>query len=350
MADASTNVRGFQDIPHFQIEEIQRVLKQMSSRKTGAVDGVAGKIFKYGNVVLHSCLWNIYNILQQYVCWILRIFRNRGNTPFSRWYQTGGTTALKNWGWIAILTITYIFLNNYCWNEWTPFWTGNNARIKRVSSHVLLLKFLNMFLQYLYKCVCGKSLEWNAPVWFANLELTTALAFDRVEYSVRCWIGVCQPLIVHYLGPCISTSKEHFVMGLHFQSNVGWNKAMSSALFFLTPLCKQQCAIENCIWAIMVLILELAKSLLTFGNYADDLLAYAQAVEDLHYIESRWFHYAQFKKKWKARTRMYSRSWIRAQTRTCTNTFHYYRTLQNLQKHIPVQLCTTKFAQSTSLC
>jgi len=78
-----------------------------------------------------------------------------------------------------------------------------------------------MFLQYLYKCVCGKSLEWNAPVWFANLELTTALAFDRVEYSVRCWIGVCQPLIVHYLGPCISTSKEHFVMGLHFQSNVG---------------------------------------------------------------------------------------------------------------------------------
>ena len=80
MADASTNVRGFQDIPHFQIEEIQRVLKQMSSRKTGAVDGVAGKIFKYGNVVLHSCLWNIYNILQQYVCWILRIFRNRGNT------------------------------------------------------------------------------------------------------------------------------------------------------------------------------------------------------------------------------------------------------------------------------
>jgi hypothetical protein len=84
MADASTNVRGFQDIPHFQIEEIQRVLKQMSSKKTGAVDGVAGKIFKYGNVVLHSCLWNIYNILQQYVCWILRIFRNRGNTPFSR--------------------------------------------------------------------------------------------------------------------------------------------------------------------------------------------------------------------------------------------------------------------------
>ena len=73
-------------------------------------------------------------------------------------------------------------LHNYCWNEWTPFWMGNNAKIKRVSSHVLLLKFLNMFLQYLYNCVCGKSLEWNAPVWFANLELTTAVAFDRVEY------------------------------------------------------------------------------------------------------------------------------------------------------------------------
>ena len=61
MADASTNVCGFQDIPPFQIEDIQRVLKQMSSRKTGAVDGGAGKIFKYGNVDLYSCLWNIYN-------------------------------------------------------------------------------------------------------------------------------------------------------------------------------------------------------------------------------------------------------------------------------------------------
>ena len=50
MADASTNVRGFQDIPHFQIEEIQRVLKQMSSRKTGAVDGVAGK-----NIQIWKC-------------------------------------------------------------------------------------------------------------------------------------------------------------------------------------------------------------------------------------------------------------------------------------------------------
>ena len=47
----------------------------------------------------------------------------------------------------------------------------------------------------------------------------------------------------------------------------------------------------------MVLILELAKSLLTFGNYADDLLAYAQAVDDLRYIESRWLHYAQVQKK-----------------------------------------------------
>ena len=48
-------------------------------------------------------------------------------------------------------------------------------------SRVVIEIFEYVFYNILYNCVCGKSLEWNAPVWFANLELTTALAFDRVE-------------------------------------------------------------------------------------------------------------------------------------------------------------------------
>ena len=31
------------------------------------------------------------------------------------------------------------------------------------------------------KCVSSKSLEWNAPIWFAGSDLTKA--FDRIEYN-----------------------------------------------------------------------------------------------------------------------------------------------------------------------
>ena len=31
------------------------------------------------------------------------------------------------------------------------------------------------------ECLSSKSLEWNAPMWFASLDLTKA--FDRIEYS-----------------------------------------------------------------------------------------------------------------------------------------------------------------------
>jgi len=31
------------------------------------------------------------------------------------------------------------------------------------------------------ECISSKSLEWNAPIWFASLDLTKA--FDRIEYS-----------------------------------------------------------------------------------------------------------------------------------------------------------------------
>ena len=111
----------------------------------------------------------------------------------------------------------------------------------------------------------------------------------------------------------------------------------------------------------MVLILELAKSLLTFGNYADDLLAYAQAVEDLHYIESRWFHYAQFKKNGRHEPECihvlgYERKPELAQTRssttvhykTCRNTLQYYRIPQNLHKHVPILPYTRKLARTRS--
>ena len=47
---------------------------------------------------------------------------------------------------------------------------------------MLLLKFLHLFFTR-FECFCGKSLEWTAPEWFANLDLPTALAFDRVEYD-----------------------------------------------------------------------------------------------------------------------------------------------------------------------
>lgn len=56
---------------------------------------------------------------------------------------------------------------------------------------------------------------------FASVDLTKIFnGLSMILRSVRCWIRGCQPLIVHYFGPCISTSKEHLVMGLHFQSNV----------------------------------------------------------------------------------------------------------------------------------
>ena len=31
------------------------------------------------------------------------------------------------------------------------------------------------------ECLSSKSLEWNAPIWFASLDLTKA--FDRIDYS-----------------------------------------------------------------------------------------------------------------------------------------------------------------------
>ena len=40
---------------------------------------------------------------------------------------------------------------------------------------------------FVFERLCSKSLEWNAPLWFASLDLTKA--FDRVEYdpfSMHC--------------------------------------------------------------------------------------------------------------------------------------------------------------------
>ena len=34
---------------------------------------------------------------------------------------------------------------------------------------------------FVYESLCSKGLEWNAPLWFASLDLTKA--FDRVEYD-----------------------------------------------------------------------------------------------------------------------------------------------------------------------
>ena len=33
----------------------------------------------------------------------------------------------------------------------------------------------------IFECICGKNVEWNAPVWFASMDLPKT--FNRVEYD-----------------------------------------------------------------------------------------------------------------------------------------------------------------------
>ena len=58
-----------------------------------------------------------------------------------------------------------------------PCWKQNSQWIKLVFDKALVLTTRWLFLL----TVCGKGVEWNSDIWFANLDLTNA--FDRVEHT-----------------------------------------------------------------------------------------------------------------------------------------------------------------------
>ena len=74
-----------------------------------------------------------------------------------------------------------------------------------------------------FEAMCGKCLEWNAPLWFASLDLTKN--FDRIEYDpvflLQCWNKVFLSRIVFFSGLCIGkTGCLHDGSTLAIQSGV----------------------------------------------------------------------------------------------------------------------------------
>ena len=131
-----------------------------------------------------KCL-NTATFLCKHACWIFTIrwlqvglSKCRGNIHCSQCCRSlGDSSQPTNWRPIAVLKITYKIFSRLLYNrlrvvmdEQQPHDQTGFRPITGIDDAFVVLE-----------CLSSKSLEWNAPIWFASLDLTKA--FDRIEYS-----------------------------------------------------------------------------------------------------------------------------------------------------------------------
>ena len=132
-----------------------------------------------------------------------------------------------------------------------------------------------------FESLCNKSLEWNLPLWFASLDLTKA--FDRAEYGplfeALLEQGVPKPycalLWKLYQNQSGKLQQGH---GFSIQRGVRQGDVISPILF--------NAVLESAMrkWKRKLLAshgLVIAGEKITNIRYADDLMLYAQSLQDL---------------------------------------------------------------------
>ena len=91
--------------------------------------------------------------------------------------QSGDLQQTKNWRPITIVKTTYKILAMMLHDRLQPLLETEQSmdqvgfRRGAGIDHALVV----------FETVCGKGIEWNSEIWFANLEFTRV--FDRVEHN-----------------------------------------------------------------------------------------------------------------------------------------------------------------------
>ena len=160
-------------VPPFTLQELGTVLRDLHYGRAADADGMVAGMFKYSNIPLQECLLNMYNSMLASgsfeTSW--------QHTLFTMLPKPGDSSQPNNWRPIAVLKITYKIFSRLLYNrlrvvmdDQQPYdQTGFRPNTGIDDAFVVL------------ECLSSKSLEWNAPIWFASLDLTKA--FDRIEYS-----------------------------------------------------------------------------------------------------------------------------------------------------------------------
>ena len=158
-------------VPPFTLQQERgTVLRDLHYGRAADADDMVAEMVKYSNIPLQKCLLNIYNSMLASgsfeTSW--------QHTLFTMLPKPGGSSQPNNWRPIAVVKITYKIFSRLLYNrlrvvmdDQQPY---DQTGFRTIDDAFVVLE-----------CLSSKSLEWNAPIWFANLDLTKA--FDRIEYS-----------------------------------------------------------------------------------------------------------------------------------------------------------------------
>ena len=263
-------------VPPFTLQELGAVLRDLHYGKAADADGMVAEMFKYSNIPLQTCLLDIYNSMIASGSFEM----SWQHTLFSMLPKSGDSSQPTNWRPIAVLKITYKIFSRLLYNrlrvvmdEQQPHdQTGFRPNTGIDDAFVVL------------ECLSSKSLEWNAPIWFASLDLTKA--FDRIEYSPlfdallqqgvpRCY---CTLLWKLYKG---QTGSVHGSERFNIERGVKQGDVISPILF--------NAGLEHAMrkWKAKLVHhgVQLGHgSRLTNIRYADDLMLFATSSNDLIYM------------------------------------------------------------------
>ena len=264
---------SFAGIPEFQLMELQHVLKRLKNRKCPDENGMMAEMFKHGNMELQMCLLNIFNSMLR----TGNLEPTWRHTIFQMLPKPGDASKVQNWRPIAILKITYKFFGRL-----VHFRLRNFLERQQPYDQIGFRSGMGIEHTFLvFEDNCSKSLEWNAGLWFASLDLTKA--FDRLEHDALFralreqnlplpYVNLLVDLYKHQTGSVLGS--EHFPIC----RGVRQGDVISPLLF--------NAGLEHALrkWKCRLLqhgVYIDTKERLTNIRFADDLMLYAKTWQEL---------------------------------------------------------------------
>lgn len=259
-------------LPDFTLVELRGAIRALNSRRGGDKLGLVGEMFKSATDTFLHALLEVFNGMlagEPDPSWRL--------TQFLMFPKGGDRTKPKNWRPIAILRIAYKIFSRMLYQRLQPILDAHQSKDQvgfRQGASVV-----DAFVTY--ETVCGKTLEWNVPLFTASLDLKKA--FDRVEYKALfealsaqgvddAYISLLARLYSHQQGQ-VSGSKKFSI-----ERGVKQGDVLSPLLF--------NAALESAIrtWKETITGMGLrvdGGERLTNIRYADDLMIYASSMDEL---------------------------------------------------------------------